>query len=770
MRTPPLPVALPGLLAALALSPAGCPRTAEPVAVAPVVEPEAVLPTDQALTNIARHRLARDAGSEIVPFLRHGDPEVRVAALLALGQMGRPEALDPIAFRLQDDVPIVRDAAAQALSLSWSWRADDDAARLLIEDRIGAALTSALETEEDPRTRAQIALAMGHAAGGDVWPALQRLLSAGEREERLAALEAMAMLGRRGMATPIDGAVLDPLLPAMVVDDPQVQWWGAYLLLRCPLADDPGVRDRAHQALALAASLDGDDERLAVVARALGAVGHPEAVSALERVLDRAPPPPVRQGVARGLGHLVRDGDAGAVTALCRLAADPDDFVREIAAGGLGDASLPAAPATATPDDGADGGGEAGDDAADRVAAAPPHPDAVEVLCALLSDPAAAVREAAVTSLGRLQPPDLLPLLEAVEDDPDPWVRGARAAALVPRRDDEAVGALDETLRSADHSVVRLAALTALAGTDHPLARPALLAALHGASAHEAEIAVGAFTPPPDDQVVAALVEAYDRWGGFDGEPVRLGIVSAVAGAPPAPPGWLDRALEDPSLPVRRAAARAIRQTGRHAVAHPDPVPAVTDPWLGADAVRQATIHTERGDIRVELYPRRAPATVASFAHLALSGAYDDTAFHRVVPAFVIQGGDPEGTGWGGPGYRIPSEFNAVPYEPGTLGMARGDVDTEGSQWFITHDRQPHLTRHYTVFGRVVEGMDVVRAIRRGDRVTSIDVAGEVAPETLQVVRLGPAVPAGGAAGSGDESGGGPERDEPGGEPGDGAP
>jgi cyclophilin family peptidyl-prolyl cis-trans isomerase len=91
-----------------------------------------------------------------------------------------------------------------------------------------------------------------------------------------------------------------------------------------------------------------------------------------------------------------------------------------------------------------------------------------------------------------------------------------------------------------------------------------------------------------------------------------------------------------------------------------------------------------------------------------------------VVPAFVVQGGCPDDTGWGGPGYTIRSEFNGLAYEPGTLGMARSAVDTEGSQWFITHDRQPHLTAHYTAFGRVTEGMHVVHGIQRGDRILGI--------------------------------------------------
>ena len=127
-----------------------------------------------------------------------------------------------------------------------------------------------------------------------------------------------------------------------------------------------------------------------------------------------------------------------------------------------------------------------------------------------------------------------------------------------------------------------------------------------------------------------------------------------------------------------------------------------------------ATFDTDRGPIRVELAADKAPLTVANFVNLARRGFYDGLNFHRVINDFMIQGGCPEGTGTGGPGYKIPAEFNRTPHEPGVLSMARtNDPNSAGSQFFICLERVPHLDNQYTVFGRTADAasLDVVKAI-----------------------------------------------------------
>jgi cyclophilin family peptidyl-prolyl cis-trans isomerase len=122
----------------------------------------------------------------------------------------------------------------------------------------------------------------------------------------------------------------------------------------------------------------------------------------------------------------------------------------------------------------------------------------------------------------------------------------------------------------------------------------------------------------------------------------------------------------------------------------------------------------------MELLPTEAPLTVDNFVRLAQRGYFRGITIHRVVPNFVIQDGDPRGDGNGGPGYQIRCEINQVPYERAAVGMALSGKDTGGSQWFVTHSRQPHLDGGYTVFGRVASGMHVVDNIVRGDIVQSI--------------------------------------------------
>lgn len=145
---------------------------------------------------------------------------------------------------------------------------------------------------------------------------------------------------------------------------------------------------------------------------------------------------------------------------------------------------------------------------------------------------------------------------------------------------------------------------------------------------------------------------------------------------------------------------------------------------IDTDATYKATLQTNRGDMVLELYPEHAPKTVNNFVFLARQGYYDGVGFHRVVPDFVIQGGDPTGTGRGGPGYQFEDEVddNPLKHEPKVISMANAGPDTNGSQFFITHTATPHLDGKHTVFGKVVEGRDVVDEIQQGDTMQKVTV------------------------------------------------
>lgn len=146
------------------------------------------------------------------------------------------------------------------------------------------------------------------------------------------------------------------------------------------------------------------------------------------------------------------------------------------------------------------------------------------------------------------------------------------------------------------------------------------------------------------------------------------------------------------------------------------------DMWVNSFKYKTAVIKTNRGNFTIKLIPEVAPISVGNFVMLAEKGYYNNVKFHRVVPNFVIQTGDPTGTGWGGPGYSIISEFSYLKYTRGMVGMASAGRDTEGSQWFVTHSEFPHLNGRYTIFGEVTQGMDVVDKVQRNDIIRSIDL------------------------------------------------
>jgi len=189
----------------------------------------------------------------------------------------------------------------------------------------------------------------------------------------------------------------------------------------------------------------------------------------------------------------------------------------------------------------------------------------------------------------------------------------------------------------------------------------------------------------------------------------------------------LQAAFDQPDLRVRLAArecaegtgllpaeliptAASLRETLPAHVRHPDQ-PAVRRPFEAPDI----RVVTDRGAFTIRLATDVAPSTCAAFLQLARDGFHDGSSFHRVVADFVIQGGCPDGDGWGGPGWTLRSEWSRRPFERGTVGLAHSGKDTGGSQWFVCHSAQPHLNGRYTVFGEVVDGLDVVDAIERGD-------------------------------------------------------
>ena len=236
---------------------------------------------------------------------------------------------------------------------------------------------------------------------------------------------------------------------------------------------------------------------------------------------------------------------------------------------------------------------------------------------------------------------------------------------------------------------------------------------------------------PPDPETARALAEALPRALAEKMNDAALSILGALAKQKtPQAAEAIRTAFGVPDYVVRRRAVSALQEATGAAPAAGQ-VETVATHLRPPDYQRalarvgkevRAVVETDKGSFTMRLLPNDAPLTVDNFVQLARAGFFRDVPFHRVVPNFVIQGGDPRGDGNGGPGYQIRCEINTVPYDRGAVGMALSGKDTGGSQWFVTHSPQPHLDGGYTVFGRVVEGMEVVDAIARGDRIRGISI------------------------------------------------
>ena len=143
---------------------------------------------------------------------------------------------------------------------------------------------------------------------------------------------------------------------------------------------------------------------------------------------------------------------------------------------------------------------------------------------------------------------------------------------------------------------------------------------------------------------------------------------------------------------------------------------------IDVNKIYRVTLHTAKGDIVVDLFPKKAPKTVNNFVFLAREGFYNNTVFHRVIKDFMAQGGDPTGTGRGGPGYTFEDEFSDLTHDAGVISMANAGPNTNGSQFFITYTPQHHLDGKHSVFGKVVTGMDAALALVQGDALNSVEV------------------------------------------------
>jgi cyclophilin family peptidyl-prolyl cis-trans isomerase/HEAT repeat protein len=334
---------------------------------------------------------------------------------------------------------------------------------------------------------------------------------------------------------------------------------------------------------------------------------------------------------------------------------------------------------------------------------------------------------AGADSAGRLA---LIDSLRAHLADRDPATRGAVARALLRQGNGSEVAAVGAMLESDSSLVARVAILSAWPSAggrglllDRLQARWPLFERMTAAD-RLGELRASEALPLLRDGLADSSLLFVASCAG------ALAALRDSSSVPLLARAWVERA-GDADADARIAIRDAVRELAGRAFAdslerlHParGAMPAsYPGDFAEPPAARGAILHTTAGDIEWVFYGREAPQTVKNFVRLAERGYFDGLAVHRVVPNFVIQDGDPTGTGSGGPGYTIRCEYNRLRYEPGMVGMALSGKDTGGSQWFITHSPQFHLNGRYTIFARVVRGMDVVGRVVQGDRVTRVEI------------------------------------------------
>jgi len=603
----------------------------------------------------------------------------------------------------------------QALKGDASLREDLAVALGRIPDRQGRTVLQGLLIDDAAAVRRAAAFALGELEDPEAQTALFQAARDADRETGVLAVEALGKLGARVVD------VLEALLPL-----PETERWARLLpsLFRfkeetiVALAErglnqtDPELHARAAYALSrdpfpkalptLRKLLADANPRVrAWAARAVGLVGTGEDLPALRPLLDDGDPGPLIQSL-RAARALIAGGKAQApadwTSRLRALLDDPRPGVRASAleAAGVWAAGSPEigdALAART------AGGETWERGLALVAlAAGKHPRAAELTAAAAGVSDVALRARAAEAAGLLGLPAGGKILEGLAGDASPRVRAAALAAWLAA-DAQAGEVARKALKDPDAGV-RGGALDWLA--EHPVAP---LADLEPALA-------GVYHPGMEEAGLAAVRAVAAR---AQSQPLERGAAVAL----------LEKAAASGPYVLRREAGAQLGKLGRP-VPPLEPAEKGKGPEVYREIVqrtrrpRTVEIRTERGTITVRLECPQAPLTCINFLGLAGQGFYDGLTFHRVVPDFVVQGGDPHGDGTGGPGYVIRDEINRLRYERGAVGMALAGPDTGGSQFFITLSPQPHLDGGYTVFGEVVAGAEVLDQIRLEDKIEKV--------------------------------------------------
>ena len=640
---------------------------------------------------------------DLAVLVTDAEGSIRRRAALAVGRVGLSEGATILVPLLADADAEVRQMAAFALGLLGVALEDGPQSGA---PQVHAALVPAVGpltgtlADPDPRVRGRAAEALGQIGARDAAAAIGKVAAEYARSAAVTAMQpddekfpaspeadafrlAIFALVRLRAYEPLAAAVLDP------AGRPVSNWWPvAYALQR---VGDP----RAVPALRELLRTRGV-HTASFAARGLGASKDPAAAKVLLDLLDPASHPAEVVVVAiRGVAAL---GAADAAAPLARLAAagDVHPNLRLEAVRALGIL----------------------------------HAKSAEpIVQDLLTDPWPAMRAEALRAAALIDRDSFMLLLSGLDPDQNWSVRAALADVLGTMPADIAVGRLRDMLSDEDKRVIP-PVLNALTRHRAPDAATILLTHLkdHDPAVREAAARNLAELKPAG--AVEALRAAYKTALADPDYSARGATLRALGAYGAEAVDTVKTALADKDWALRlRAASLLGRLTpGSDYADAIRPAPgtppmAYANPQLRApDFSPHAFIETAKGTIEMELAVLDAPQTSQNFITLARKGFFNGAAFHRVVANFVIQDGDPRGDGGGGPGYTIRDELNDRPYLRGTVGMALSGRDDAGSQFFITHSPQPHLDGRYTVFGHVVNGMDVVDRIQQGDTIVRIRI------------------------------------------------
>jgi cyclophilin family peptidyl-prolyl cis-trans isomerase/HEAT repeat protein len=627
-------------------------------------------------------------GGDLERLIHDPDKGVRRRAALAAGRIGDPAVVPALVDLMNDSDPELRQMAAFGLGLIGDRQA---VPRLVASLKDVAAVVRARSAEALGR--------IGDArAAGDL---VQMILETMPKGAAVVSVRGddpgnandpwlELRLGLFALARLKDAKAAEAAL--LLAGQPRFDWWAvAWTAMRI---ESPLLRP-----VLLAAAASDDRLARAFAARGLGALKDVAALDTLA-TLARDPDETVAGSALRALATI---GDARGTSIAVAVLASPNLTLKR--------------------------------EALSALSALPPDRSLRARVVPYVGHEQPAIRAAALSALAKIDRDEFALVLSGLDPDPVWFVRAALATALGERADEQSVGILFGLLKDPDVRVlpyvleamrkargndaaetlkshlehpdiaVRAAAIENLAELKLPGLSAILVAALKkGAADREIDAraaAIAGLGQQKDDAAKAALREAAARDASRVLR-VQAGAALTALGETPPAPG--PESVLRPNLDYREAMAPY------------DPPPGATL------YTPRAILYTRKGKIEIHLNIVEAPLTVQNFIDLARRGFYDGLSFHRVVPGFVIQGGDPRGDGNGGPGYQLRCEIGERPYGRGAVGMALSGKDTGGSQFFITHVPTPQLDGGYTLFGWVASGMDVVDQIQPGDAIDKVEI------------------------------------------------